>query len=141
MKKHSRSVSDSLVVILFMALVIFSYTLIQQFIPPIMKQWKNNPEQAKYNAFIVYTLYTSSSGQTNLHIGVFNEGSRPFTVMYIIANTPQSKILVNQTVPPQQLADIRINGIITPPAYLILDDGSYIEIILPSPPQYQTISV
>ena len=135
---RDKGVSDSFVVLLFMVFVVVSYVFLQPFIPVIMKQWKDNPEQAKYNAVVVYAFYTTGSGQTNLHIGVFNDGNKLFTVVYIIANTPQSKIYVNQVVQPQQLVDIRINGFISPPAYLVLDDGSYVEVSLPSAPGYTT---
>jgi len=132
---------DSLIALLFITIVMVSFVLLQPFIPMIMKQWRPNEEKAKYNAVIIYIAYIPPSDQTNLHIGVLNNGDQPFTIKYLIGNTPISKITINQVVQPHQVVDIRINGIILPPAYLVLDDGTYVELDLPNPPQYQTVSV
>jgi hypothetical protein len=133
----SRAVSDALVVIIFITIVIASYVIAQPFLSRIIVQTKQ--KQAAYQAKIIYAFYPT--GQTNLHIGILNDGDTTITVLYLVGGTPANKISINQQIPPHTIADIQINGIILPPAYIFFDDGSYLKVPLPTPPTYTTINI
>jgi len=140
MIKMSRAVSDALVVIIFITIVIASYVIAQPFLSRIIAQSKAQ-KQASYQAKIIYAFYPTGSEQTNLHVGILNDGDTTITVLYLVGGTPANKISINQQIPPHTIADIQINGIILPPAYIFFDDGSYLKVPLPTPPTYTTINI
>ena len=135
----SRAVSNALVVIIFITIVIASYVIAQPFLSRIIVQTKQ--KQAAYQAKIIYAFYPTGSGQTNLHVGILNDGDTTITVLYLVGGTPANKISINQQIPPHTIADIQINGIILPPAYIFFDDGSYLKVPLPATPTYTTINI
>ncbi|MGC9069413.1 MAG: hypothetical protein ACP5IZ_10655 [Thermoprotei archaeon] len=135
-----RAVSEVIVSMVFVGLVLLTYVFLQPFLSRIINQERSIEEQPRNQAKIVYAFYPTQSGQTNLHIGILNDGEKTITVLYIIAGVPQNKITINQQIKPHEIVDISINGIIQPPAYVFFDDGSYLKIPLPTPPTYTTIN-